>query len=124
MICYVDGGYNNNNKSDGYGSFAAFDSNGNLIDKISFLLPEANSSNEAEYYSLSYLITWLEANNLPSEKDGCIIYSDSRLMINQVNGYWKVRASNLQVLVDKIKLPPYTKLDWVDRNRIVDVLGH
>lgn len=59
----------------------------------------ANTSNEAEYIAL---IRALEAL-LEMDADSILILGDSRLVVNQVNGAWKVTAKNLRPLNQKAK---------------------
>jgi ribonuclease HI len=124
MICYVDGGYDNVRKRNGYGSFAIFDDQDNQISLVRFKIPEANSNNEAEYISLITLLTWLEVNDMANQTDVIIIMTDSRLMVNQISGEWDIRADNLKPLLERVKLSDKMVLRWTPRKNIVKVLGH
>jgi len=47
------------------------------------------SNNFAEYMALSSALGWLLENNL--EKEEIVVKSDSKMLINQMAGKWKVR---------------------------------
>ena len=133
IICWVDGGYNNVKKTNGYGSFLIRNGEEDILKR--FLLPEANSSNEAEYLSLLKLLDELYAlvNWVwKQEKISVIIKSDSQLMVNQIKGTWKVNSQRLVELnhkclteikdieISNVKL----KLQWINREENVIMLGH
>jgi|WetSurMetagenome_2_1015567.scaffolds.fasta_scaffold00807_9 ribonuclease HI len=124
MEIYVDGGYDNIRKQDGYGSFAAFNDDHSLIDLVRFELPEAKSNNEAEYLSLQKVLEWLDVNDLVKSVDSIIIFTDSRLMVNQLSGEWQVKAENLKPFVQSTQIPEKTWLKWTPRKNIVKILGH
>lgn len=121
MIFYVDGGYDNIRKQNGYGSFAAY-AGETEISLVRFDLPEVKSNNEAEYMSLLKLLEWIDVNGLSNEPN--TILTDSRLMVNQISGEWKVKAENLKPFLAMVHLPEKTELKWITRKVIVKILGH
>ncbi len=54
------------------------------------------TNNEAEYFGI------IEALKQNKDKNICI-YSDSKLVINQVNKKWKVKEPHLKPLVDQVR---------------------
>lgn len=64
------------------------------------------TNNYAEYYAvyqaLNYLFT-INYNDISNQKTTITIYSDSLLVINQVNGLWKVKNQLLRELYKKVK---------------------
>lgn len=56
------------------------------------------TNNEAEYSSLLYLMKEIDKRGIKK----VIIYGDSAVVINQVNGIYKTRKSNMQSLRDKV----------------------
>ncbi len=123
LVCYTDGGYKQNRKPKGYGSFAIFE-NDELIKMSHFDLAESKTSNESEYLSLIELLKYLETNH---KREQSFIYMDSKLVYSQVENKWKVLADNLKIyysLVLSLKKELKVKLIWIRRNKIVSVLGH
>lgn len=127
MICYTDGGYRNDGNKEsngsGYGSCLLETENGEQIQFETFDLPYIHSNNEAEYMSLIHLLNILRTT-FPFASD-IIIYSDSQLLVNQVNNRWKINYKKLQDLkniVDSFKIK-FT-LEWKPREEIYLRLGH
>jgi ribonuclease HI len=121
ISCFVDGGYDNVGKRNGYGSFAIFTSENVQLAFETFKLPEASSSNQAEYLSLLRLITKINELNL---SETTIINSDSQLMIRQITGEYRVKNPKLIELHSMVKLPSNCVLNWVPRKVNVEILGH
>jgi ribonuclease HI len=48
-----------------------------------------NSNNVAEYLALEQILLWIRDNNTLESK--IFIYGDSKLVINQMKGYWRVK---------------------------------
>lgn len=87
--------------------------------------PES-TNNVAEYTALAKALEWLVANDFTSEK--ILIKSDSQLVVNQMNGMYKIKAKKIiplykQVLLLKNKFSD-VEIDWVPReqNREADRL--
>ena len=120
-IFFVDGGTRNQGDKnritwESYGSFC--DDEGHVTH---FELPQAATNNEAEYMALIELLKTLEADS------SATIYTDSKLLIGHLQGDWKVRAKNLELLFLHAKvLLKHTKahLSWVPRIQILWRLGH
>jgi len=117
---YVDGGYpNNGNRREGlaYGSA----SDGQNVER--FALPNAATSNEAEFsaliVALSRLKDWVKG------QPQVVVFTDSRLVFNLAR--WDIRAPGLIPLKNfalKLIQVKGAKLRWVPRAQIVEKLGH
>ena len=73
------------------------------------------TNNEMEYLALLYALDYV---NNRHKKDNITIYSDSKLMVNQINGDWQVTTDHLQPLYDKCtkKMTDKIKIKWVGRD--------
>jgi ribonuclease HI len=125
MVCFVDGGCNNITHNNAYGSFIIFNKNG-FAEHETFVL-HTYTSNEAEYESLIKLLEYiLEFDG--HEEYFWRIYSDSKLIVNQMIGKWGIRAKNLKPLHEKavslLDRVPHRWLDWTSRKNVENVLGH
>lgn len=135
---YADGGHEKNGS---YGSFVVFRlefAGKSWVSRIRWLeisrasLPEETTSNEAEY-RIHILAVWslfkaLGENPEAAENYAVTIFSDSQLLVNQLNGEWKVRAANLAPLRDDLLSLLLVfgewKAEWVPRERMVALFGH
>lgn len=87
-----------------------------------------NTNNIAEYEALYFLLTLLLKYKL--ETKSIIVYGDSNMIINQINGEWKVNKPHLQVLNKKCKdlLPLFhhIEFEWIPRelNKVADALSN
>lgn len=129
IVCYVDGGYDNVRKANPYGSFVVFEETNSepiyFVSRTS--LNKAKSSNEAEYSILIELLKYIFKHR--EIISSVLVFSDSSLVVNQVNGKWKVSADNLKPLhkivkkyLQKIQIPVI--IIWIKRDTIVRILGH
>ena len=66
---------------------------GKEIDALAQYIGEG-TNNVAEYHGLIGAIQLSESHNI----DVATIYGDSLLVVNQVNGFWKVKNDRLQIL--------------------------
>ena len=117
---YVDGGcLNNSDRREGlaYGSA----SDGQNVER--FTLPNAATSNEAEFsaliVALSRLKDWVKG------QPQVVVFTDSRLVFNLAR--WNIRAPGLIPLKNlalKLIQAKGAKLRWVPREEIVSRLGH
>lgn len=60
------------------------------------------TNNEAEYKAVLAALTWLEKNTKPSLYS-IKIFLDSKLVVNQLNGLYKVKKAHLRALVLKVR---------------------
>lgn len=87
--------------------------------------PES-TNNVAEYTALANALEWLVANDFTSEK--ILIKSDSQLVVNQMNGTYKIKAKKIiplykQAVMLKSKFSEL-EIRWVPReqNKEADML--
>ena len=118
---WIDGGCTNHDASGrertAYGSFCT----GSKVERIA--LPQATTSNEAEFWILIMALARLKdrANGRPQ----IVVFTDSRLVANM--GRLHIHAPNLKPLkgfAQKLVQTKGVKLQWVPRNEIVARLGH
>ena len=74
------------------------------------------TNNELEYLALLYALSYIR-NNYRSKN--ITIYSDSLLVVNQINQKWRITTEHLLPLYEKCKrkLTDKIKIVWVRRNR-------
>jgi ribonuclease HI len=128
IVIFVDGGCRNNGcpGSVAYGSFKVFH-RGDLKRTVSFDLPDAHTSNQAEYNSLMQAVLYLEGE--PKRLSApVVIKTDSQLVVGQLTQNWKVKDEGLKYWHLNLKAfftrNPNIHLEKVDRSEIVKVLGH
>jgi ribonuclease HI len=78
-----------------------------------------STNNVAEYTALAKALEWLVASNLTSDK--VIINSDSQLVVNQLQGSYRVKGKRIlplykQVLLLKARFPDI-EIRWVPREK-------
>lgn len=81
------------------------------------------TNNQAEYLTLIEALRYAGEMKLQN----VVIYSDSQLIVNQVNGEWRVKDANLQPLRNhaaQLLKAVNDSLRWVRRDVIVEKLGH
>lgn len=95
---YTDGACRISNPGECACAFVVYDDSSDLPCASSFryLGPELRTNNWAEYQGLLDLLKWAEVNGVK----GVRIYTDSDLVMRQVNGLWKVKHAELQPLRD------------------------
>lgn len=87
------------------------------------------TNNQAEYMTLIAALNWL-ANDLGDRrKEAHIeIFGDSKLVVSQINGVWKVKNANMIPLVKQAKelFPEFGSctITWHPRAKSVERLGH
>jgi ribonuclease HI len=85
------------------------------------------SNNVAEYSALIHALEWLETNGYRDSE--ILIRGDSKLIINQLNGKFKVKAPRIVELFHRAReLSTHfrnVKVEWVDRslNKEADLLS-
>lgn len=99
VYLYTDGG-SRGNPGPACAGYAIFDSdNRHLISAVTLYLGKA-TNNEAEYAALIFGLK--ECTQL-GYMDVTHV-SDSKLVVNQVNGLWKVKQGHLKALVSKVRI--------------------
>ena len=118
MKYWCDGGtkWHNGEQSEAYGSYC--DETGQMA-RLCF--PQYRTNNEAEYATLLSLLESLQTDSFPT------IYMDSRLVVNQISGEWKLKAQHLFHLLQACRQHVSRTgafINWVPREKIVEKLGH
>lgn len=73
------------------------------------------TNNELEYLAVLYALDYI---NNRHKKDNVTIYSDSKLIVNQINGEWRITTERLQPLYDKCmkRMTDKIKIKWIRRD--------
>ena len=93
----------------GAGVYIEWDSRGQMAPWKQFVVPlhPTNTNNEAEYHAvIAALEAFREMPAMPLDKTSFVIYSDSQLVIRQVNGEYKTKKRELKALklqVDRLR---------------------
>ncbi|MGH9176893.1 MAG: ribonuclease HI family protein [Vicinamibacterales bacterium] len=119
------------NPGQGYGSFVY---HGLIETKAPIRLeyPGTTTSNEAEYLSLLHALRTILRELDRAARDAATtsinVLSDSKLVVEQVSGRWKVRHAPLRPLhaeaLDLLSQFASWRLDWQPRLESVRLLGH
>jgi ribonuclease HI len=117
------------NPGKGYGSFE-ITRDGEIyhfVDRMEF--GNNLTNNQAEYMALIEALKWLAKDLGERRKDAKVsIFGDSKLVVNQVNGTWKVKNANMVPLVKQAKelFPQFgtCTIEWHPRAESVQRLGH
>lgn len=113
---YIDGSCRGNGGPDSIGGIGvAIYLDEKLVGSLSLRMFRPATNNEAEYYGL------LRALTLVPRTEEVHIYSDSKLVVNQVNGKWKAKEARLNKLKEKAQelLKQFNKvsLKWIPREK-------
>jgi ribonuclease HI len=87
------------------------------------------TNNQAEYMTLIAALKWLSENLGDHRKQAKVeIFGDSKLVVSQINGVWKVKNANMIPLVKEAKelFPKFGSctITWHPRAKSVERLGH
>jgi probable phosphoglycerate mutase len=130
MTLVFDGG-SLGNPGDGYGSFHLSDRHGfSTIERLQYGTNVTN--NQAEYRTLieglKAALAHAREHDLQPSTCSISVRTDSKLVVEQVNGRWKVRHAGLQPLCIQAKqlIAQFgrSELAWHPRAVSVKVLGH
>lgn len=126
---YTDGGSRGNPGISGYGLVVYDDENHVIYQESKFLGVKTN--NEAEYLALIGALTWARGYCRDHSIAKLNFYSDSQLLVRQVQGIYKIKAANLQPLFTTVKsllsdiqLPFYFKDVRRELNTMADKLAN
>jgi len=126
---YTDGGARGNPGIAGYG-FAIFDQDKKLLHKDSQFLG-VKTNNEAEYLGIIAALTWVTQNLSTYNPDSVHLFSDSQLIVRQLQGLYKVKSPNLkpffataQNLISQIKVPLTFNDIRREYNKLADSLAN
>lgn len=123
LIIYVDGASSGNPGPAGIG-LAIYNKNKDLIDKISESIGEV-TNNVAEYMAIMKALEYA----LPKNINNITIFSDSELVVKQLNGEYLIKNNTLKTLVFKIAklIDKFTnvKITYVSRenNKLANTLA-
>ncbi len=119
------------NPGKGYGSYILFGSGGSVRRQKLDYADRGNqvTNNQAEYLTLIGALESLRDQLGVDAKSAAVsIWGDSSLVVNQVNGTWKVKNAELQPLVQAAKQALASfgtwSIRWHDRAKSVRFLGH
>ena len=96
LSIYTDGGSRGNPGPSGFG-VAVYDDKKNVVAQISKFVG-IKTNNEAEYLALNEAISWVKDNLDRLVIDSVDFYSDSQLLVRQMQGKYKVKAPTITPL--------------------------
>jgi ribonuclease HI len=104
-ILYIDGGTRHNNIC-----LVDWNKDKTIVKKR----PNSPTNNELEYLALHFAMQY---GNKHYPEDSIIIYSDSLLVVNQMNYIWRVTTESLRPLFDKCQKikTDKIKIRWISR---------
>lgn len=119
------------NPGKGYGSFV-YQGTISTPEPVRLEFHGRTTNNEAEYFSLLHglrtIINELQRQNLDPGAAAIRILSDSKLVVEQVSGRWKVKHEGLKPhhrdAVDLLRHFRAWRLEWHPRSESVRMLGH
>ncbi|RCK72466.1 MAG: Ribonuclease HI [Ignavibacteriae bacterium] len=97
LVAYIDGASRGNPGESGIGVIIK-DEKRNIIDKISGYIGKT-TNNIAEYTALITCLRRVKELNL----DSLTVYSDSELLVRQIQGKYKVRNARLKLLFEDVR---------------------
>lgn len=140
IVIYSDGFMKSKKEKSAGCSVAAFENDENKILHIKKYVNKLNSklrkifnsdetNNSAEYFAL---YTALKVCKKLMQKYGnitYIIYMDSELIVNQINGIYSITKPHLLKMYNICKLleeelPYVVDIVWIKRIKLVEILGH
>ncbi|MBI2464598.1 ribonuclease HI family protein [Candidatus Shapirobacteria bacterium] len=98
---YTDGGSRGNPGHSGFG-VVIYDEKKQIVAKLSKYIG-IRTNNEAEYSALIDSLLWLRDNSTLHSISAATFYSDSQLMVRQLQGKYKVKAQNIKPLFNQAK---------------------
>ena len=126
LSVFTDGGSRGNPGISGYG-LVIKSADKVIFEEAKFLGIKTN--NEAEYMGLIGALTWISENKKNVEK--ICIYSDSQLVVRQVQGIYKMKAPHLKPLlasvhslISEINLPIEFQSVPREQNSLADELAN
>jgi len=129
MLVFDGGSLGNPGK--GYGSFHLAGSDGfEILERLEF--GDNVTNNQAEYRTfiagIEAAISHAESNGTTARSQSISVRTDSKLVVEQVNGRWKVKHPDLQPLCKQARelLARFgsSDLSWHPRAESVKLLGH
>ncbi len=99
LSIYTDGG-SRSNPGPSACAFVATDANGRLIHQQGFYLGTA-TNNQAEYQAVIEALKWVSTLN--PQRSTLNFYLDSQLIVNQLQGNFKIKNQGLKIKNSEIK---------------------
>ncbi len=126
LTIHFDGGRQDNGER--YGSYDV-KQGGELLFKARRVLLGTGTSNEAEYLALKSSLEHLVGElGIATKQVSLSIFSDSKLVVNQVNGTWKIKNERMRKLCvetqDLLNRFLAWRLSWNSRNVNLNKFGH
>ena len=90
---YFDGGSRGNPGVSGSGWYIKYLDGEEF--RGNFFVGDKSTNNEAEYWGLIKGLQYIVQNDFTED---IMVYGDSKLVIKQMTGEWKVKAENLKIL--------------------------
>jgi len=126
---YTDGGSRGNPGPAGFG-LVIYDSNRQIIYQNKQFLG-IKTNNEAEYAGLIAALEWIVVNLVKLDIQKINFYSDSQLLVRQLNGLYKVKSANIkplfaiaQNLLGHITCPTHFTHLYRESNTLADSLAN
>jgi len=101
LSIHTDGGSRGNPGHAGFG-FVVYNSAGDILHQDSQYIG-IKTNNEAEYAGLLSALTWLQDYSKNNPVFSVDFFMDSQLIVRQVQGAYKVKATNLIPIFNQIK---------------------
>ncbi|KKT75170.1 MAG: Ribonuclease H [Microgenomates group bacterium GW2011_GWA2_44_7] len=102
FIIHTDGGARGN-PGPAAAAFVVIDSTKKVLFKKGVLLG-TSTNNFAEYSAVLYALEWLTAQKIDDKKSKVLFNIDSLLVVNQLNGLFKIKKFSIREQITKIKL--------------------
>ncbi len=101
LIIYTDGASRGNPGPASYG-FTISDDEGNLVYKEGKCIG-ITTNNVAEYTAVYEALKYIK-ENLSSKTSEIEFYADSKLVVEQLSGRYKVKSPHLKLIIEKIRI--------------------
>lgn len=127
LFIYTDGGSRGNPGPSAIGVFVE-DEKGGTVQKVAKKIGQT-TNNVAEYTAIIEALEWFKNSSFKATISDLYFFLDSRLVVNQINGLFKVKDGNLRhfllkirELEQEIKVKIYYQLIPREKNRQADKL--
>ncbi len=101
LIIFTDGASRGNPGPASYG-FTVADENKKLLHEEGEYIGET-TNNVAEYTAVIKAMTWVK-HNYGNDKVQLHLFADSRLVVQQLSGRFKIKSEHLKPIIEKIKI--------------------
>lgn len=92
-------------------AYIVFDQFGDEVHRESGMMVRNSTNNETEYRAMIEALVWAHER----DEDEITIYSDSQLVVKQLNGEWQVKSDKIRSWYDNAKdlIEPHVNIDWI-----------